>query len=254
MNINKQFNVLLSMTLANLKSRYRNTFYGFLWVVLNPIITYLVQVFAFTMIFQSNFANYPLYLLGGLIPWLFIVQSVDMCTGIFLHNGHILKNLPINPLVLPLSQMIDNFINFICAFLILILYFASRGKISPVVIPILIAPVLSLFVMVTSLSIIFAVINVKYRDLKFIVSFVFTVLFFLTPIFYSVHIVPANIRMIISKNPFYFVIRPFQELFMNGATITFFQSLAVSFGVSVTLVIIAFICWNKMKRNISFYA
>jgi ABC-type polysaccharide/polyol phosphate export permease len=75
------------LTGANIQSRYRNTFYGFLWVVMNPILTYAVQVFAFTTIFHVKSFNYPVYLLAGLFPWMFILQSVEMCTSIFLFNA-----------------------------------------------------------------------------------------------------------------------------------------------------------------------
>lgn len=254
MNLNKQFNVLVSLTSANLKSRYRNTFYGVLWVLLNPILTYLAQVFTFTMIFQGNFPNYPLYLLGGLLPWLFIVQSIDICTGVFLHSAFFLKNIPINPLILPVSLMFDNFINFISAFLILILYFCFSGKLSFAIIPLLILPTLLLFISVTSLAVMFAVINVRYRDLKFVVSFVFTVLFFLTPIFYSLRIVPERFMFFIGNNPLYYLIRPFQELLMNGITNSFFYYLIASSAVALIITVLSMYVWKKMRRDVICYA
>ncbi len=253
MNVDKQFHVMMTMTAANLKSRYRNTIYGFLWVVLNPLMLYFAQVFAFTMLFHGNFNNYPLYLLGGLLPWLFIVQSVDMCTGVFLNSSYILKNLPINPIILPFSQMIDNFINFIAAFFILITYFCIVGKLSVLVIFGLLIPILFLFLMTTALSTALAIINVRYRDLKFVVSFVFTVLYFLTPIFYSPSVVPSHIRWVLLKNPLYMLIQPFQEILMYGATDTYYFSLVNSAAVTLATMVVSFFIWKKMKVYVSFY-
>lgn len=243
----------MALTVGNLKSRYRNTIYGFLWVVLNPLMLYLAQVFAFTMLFHGNFNNYPLYLLGGLLPWLFIVQSVDMCTGVFLNSTYILKNLPINPIVLPFAQMIDNFINFLAAFFLLIVYFCIVGKLSVLIILGLIIPILFLFLMTTALSTALAIINVRYRDLKFVVSFIFTVLYFLTPIFYSASAIPENIRWLLLKNPFYILIQPFQEVLMYGATDGYYFSLLNASGVTLITLITSFFIWKKMKVHVSFY-
>lgn len=253
MNADKQFHVLMTLTKANLKSRYRNTVYGFLWVVLNPLLLYLAQVFAFSMLFHGNSNNYSVYLLGGLLPWLFITQSIDICTGIFLNSAYLLKNLPINPLALPFSQMLDNVINFLAAFLILILYFCIVGKLSVLVLAGLIVPVIFLFLMTTAFSTALAILNVRFRDLKFVVSFVFTVLYFLTPIFYSPHIIPENVRWILLKNPFYLMIRPFQELLTHGLTDHFYFSLISSGAVTLVTMCLSFVIWQKLKSSVSFY-
>lgn len=245
--------MLTTMTAANLKSRYRNTVYGFLWVILNPLMLYLAQVFAFTMLFHGKFNNYPLFLMGGLLPWLFLVQSVDMCTGIFLNNSYILRNLPVNPLVLPFSQMLDNFVNFMAAFFILIFYFCFTGKLSVFVLPGLVVPIVLLFMMTTAMSTALAVLNVRYRDIKFVVSFLFTMLYFLTPIFYSASIVPEHIRWFLLKNPIYALILPFQELLVYGATDVYYFSLITASAVTLGSMAISFLIWQKMKSSVSFY-
>src|ERR1035437_5970491 len=81
-----------ALTVANLKSRYRKTFVGFLWVILNPLILYGVQSLVFMKFLKLQVPNYTLFLLSGLLPWVFIVQSVEMCTSLIVINGKLFKS------------------------------------------------------------------------------------------------------------------------------------------------------------------
>ena len=249
----RTFRLLKVLTEASLRSRYRNTFYGLLWVLLYPILSYAVQVFAFTFIFEVKLPKYPVYLMAGVLPWVFLVQSVEMCTGIYLYWGTVLRNVPIPPIIIPLIQLLDNFLNYFFAYFVLILFFVIKGDISIVNVGYLVLPIFTFSLFVSSLCITFALINVKFRDLKFILTFVFSLLFYLTPVIYSIQQVPERIRNIVSYNPFYFQIRPFQELLVNGATRDFFSFFLVALITSLIAFVVFFIIWKKFKNNVVFY-
>src|SRR3954465_5069767 len=108
-----------ALTAANLKSRYRRTIAGFLWVVLNPLIQFGVQSAIFRHVLKIQVNNYLIFLLSGLLPWIFITQSMDMCTSLFVTSGNVLKSFRLNPLVLLTAQLLDNLLNFLAAFLII---------------------------------------------------------------------------------------------------------------------------------------
>ena len=253
LELERNLRILGALTAANMKSRYRNTIWGFVWVLLNPVLTYAVQIFAFTMIFQVRFENYALYLLAGLFPWLFILQSADMCTGLFLNNGMIVKNIPIPPVLLVMVQVLDNFINFVCAFFILIIYFTLFGTLGGWSVLLVILPIFSLLLAVSSLCVLLATLNVWFRDLKFIVSFVFSLLFYLTPIVYSINQVPERFKWILIKNPFYFLIHPFQQLLHASDLTSFSHAMMLSFSFSLALFAVAVLYWRKMKNLMVFY-
>lgn len=253
MEMMRYFRLVTVLTSANLKSRYRNTLWGFFWVLLNPILTYGVQVFAFTTIFQVRFANYPVYLLAGLFPWMFVVQSVEMCTGIFLNNGGIIKNIPVPPVLLVFVQILDNFINFICAFIILILYFSIFHSLNVLTVFYVLIPTIPLFIAVSSMCLIFSLLNIRFRDLKFIVSFVFSLLFYLTPIFYNIELVPGRLRGIIANNPFYYLIHPFQQILTSNGSASFIHTVGKAYLFSFVLLFLAYQCWARMKKYLVFY-
>ena len=173
------------LTFANMKSRYRKTFAGFLWVVMNPLIMYAIQCYVFKRVLSSTNKDYSLFLLGGLLPWFFISQSLEMGTSVFVSSAHLLKANFVHPLVILSAQIFDNAINFFFAFVIVLLISAWFGSHVPYGVILLPLPLLLLFFGTFSLSLALATINVFFRDTRFVVSVALNVLFFTTPIFYA---------------------------------------------------------------------
>lgn len=245
--------IIYALTQANLKSRYRNTFYGFLWVIINPILIFAVQAYAFTIIFKIQYSNYTSFLISGLLPWLFVIQAVDMCTSIFVANGPFIRNLPLSPLVLVYTQILDNFINFLCSFFILIVVFFFKNPEKFKTLFFIPLPVISLLLGTGSICIVLSLLNVLLRDLKFVVSFLFTLLFYITPIFYPPHFIPEQYRFVTIFNPIYYLIKPFQLLVMNGPGGEFLIAIAKSFALSMIFVLISFFTWKKMRKYLILY-
>lgn len=248
------FNLIKILTIANLKSRYRNTFFGFLWVILNPIIILFVQAFLFSIVFKIQHQNYFVFLMAGLLPWLFIIQSVEMCTGIFVSHSNIIKNIPISPLALLSTQVVDNFINFAISFFAvsIIFYFKGRSNLENLFLNLI--PIFILLISVLSLTIILATLNVLYRDLKFVSSFAFSLLFYLTPIFYPARYIPAEYSFILDFNIFYHLLKPFQVLsgdfvYSDYLSIVFRASL-----VAICLMFTAKLVWKRYRKYLVIYA
>src|SRR5258708_5886389 len=123
---------IIILTAANLKSRYRKTIAGFLWVIINPLLMFWVQSQIFIKVMKISLTNYPLFLLSGLLPWLFMTQSLEMSATIFNQMGSALKAFPVHPFVFLAAQLIDNFINFIAAFLVLLIPIVLFSSLSAV--------------------------------------------------------------------------------------------------------------------------
>jgi ABC-type polysaccharide/polyol phosphate export permease len=246
--------LLKALTWANLKSRYRNTFLGFLWVILNPIIVLFVQAFLFSIVFKIQHQNYFVFLMAGLLPWLFIVQSVDMCTGMFVSHANMIKNIPISPLMLLFTQILDNFINFLVSFLLISFLFFLQGKINFGNIIFYSIPIFLLLISVAALVVILTTLNVLFRDLKFVSSFILSLLFYLTPIFYPARYIPINFQFILDYNVFYYLLKPFQILSSSFSVVDFFQSLLGALSVSIILIIIAIYVWRKNRKYLVIYA
>ena len=115
------------LTKAQMKSRYRKTIAGFLWVVLNPILLFAVHAVIFKAILKIDIPNYFLFLLGGLLPWVFITSNMMMTTNAFIAQREIIRTFTLSPVSLIFAHTIDNFINFLAAFLILFIGLSITG-------------------------------------------------------------------------------------------------------------------------------
>lgn len=237
-----------TLTWANLKSRYRKTFAGFVWVVASPIVMYYIQSLVFKRFLKLDVPDYALYLLGGLLPWIFITGTLDMCTPIFTTRAELLKSFKISPFVLIISQVLDNFFNFLIAFLLLLIPMTIAANSYSLGLALLPLAMVQLIVGVIGIASLFSLAQVFFRDVRFILPFITNVCFFLTPIFYPIDIVPAEYLIYIENNPFYLMIDPFRQCIHHFTPDQFWYSFFRGSGVSLTFAILAYAAW---KRRIS---
>lgn len=237
-----------NLTIANMKSRYRKTFAGFLWVVLSPILIYGVQSLVFKHFLKIEIANYSLFLLGGLLPWIFVTQSIEMCTPLFLTNRDLLLGFKINPLVILLSQILDNFFNFLFAFMLLLIPFWLILGDNIGGLPYLFFALVNLVLGLMGFAWLLSILQVFYRDTRFVLPFITNVALFLTPIFYPPEYVPENIRPFIEANPLYLIILPVRTCIYSFTSELFLTQILWGSLVSLSTLALAYYYWGK-KRN-----
>lgn len=237
------------LSIASVKSRYRKTWAGFLWVILNPLIIFGVQSLVFKKFLRIDLPDYYLFLLGGLLPWIFFTQTVQMATPIFLTNSQLLRSFKINPWAILGAQVLDNFVNFIVSFLLIMIpfYFSSeKSLLGLFALPLALIPLLlSTMAITVSLS----VLNVFYRDINFVVGFLFNFLFFLTPIFYPKELVPEEFRFLVDYNPIVFFIEPFRKIIHEGHLDGFGIIFIKGLGVSLVFMVISIVIWKRKKNE-----
>jgi len=241
-----------SLTWAQMKVRYRRTWAGFLWTIMNPLVIFSIQAFIFQKILRLDMSNYSIYLMSGLLPWLFISQSIESSTALFSQKSQTLKTMQINPLVLMTSAVSDHFINLLAVLVLLALPYAIFNPqyiLAFVVLPLALG---SLLVFVLSVCWILSLLNVFFRDVKFMATFFLSVCYFATPIFYPPEMLPADWAWIAQVNPLYHAIHPFQLLAQNTIELSTFGALGISLGFSSLFVWLGFSLWKKLKNQFYF--
>lgn len=202
----------IHLTVASLKSRYRKTVAGLVWVVLNPLILFGVQAVVFKQVLKLDVSRFHLFLLSGLLPWVFLTQTVQMGTPLLVSQGQLLKSFRFHPLVLVAAQVLDNLINFFVAVLLIGLpIMLTEGM--PVwrllFLPLCLIPFVAGGFALTILT---SLLHVFFRDTSFVLNFCFGVLFFITPIFYPLEFMPEHLRWLVNLNPLYQLLLPFRTL------------------------------------------
>ncbi|MBT7608713.1 MAG: ABC transporter permease [Bacteriovoracaceae bacterium] len=240
--------IIYQLALGNMKARYRKTFAGFLWVVLNPLILFMIQSFVFKNFLRLDVPNYHLFLITGLLPWIFFTSSVEMCTPVIDASRELLKGINLSPFNLVLAQVLDNIFNFtIVFFVVLVPWLISTGAYSWKLLLIPFA-FLNIIVSVSSLVIILSILNIFYRDIRYLSSFILNILFFLTPIFYPRSFIPDPYKIIVDINPIYVLLTPFRYCFLEIDE-SFLILILKSSCITFTMVFLTLRMWKKRKNE-----
>ena len=180
--------LLSTMVSRDLKIRYKNSFLGFLWSMINPLTTVVVLTFVFKGINALQTPNYSAYLLAGYLPYMFFQSALMDSAQSVVGNLNLIKKIYFPREILPLASIISNFIHLILAIGVFFVYLLSiavwHHDSSVFQWSILLLPVALIinFFLVTGLGLLFSALNVFYEDVKYIISIGLYMLFFLCPI------------------------------------------------------------------------
>lgn len=208
--------LLYELVKRDVKLRYRGSVLGIAWTLLNPVLFMVVYTLVFSVIMKSSIPNYPLFLMSGLIPWMWLSGSITQATTSILGGGAYIGKTLMPPELLVLVPVLANGVNFIITIVLFSVVCFALGV--NIVWALLFLPVLLLIqlCMTLGLSMLVAVANVFYRDIEQIVSYVLTAAFFMTPIFYARTAVPEDMRFIVAFNPVAGLISAYQSVFYKG--------------------------------------
>jgi ABC-type polysaccharide/polyol phosphate export permease len=175
--------VVKNFVSQDLKVKYRRSFLGFFWSLLNPLLQMAVISLVFSMLFKFPVRNYALYVLSGLVPWGFLAASIEGCTMSIVSAEGMLKRQYFPKLVFPLSVVMQNLVTFTLSLVVLVCVLApiTGFKLSA---SLLILPFSFLFIVSVALGIgaVAAVLTVYFRDVQHLIAVFISVWFYATPI------------------------------------------------------------------------
>ena len=192
-----------NLVIRDIKLRYRNSVLGFVWSLGNPLLMMAVYTVVFTILMPKDVIDkYPIFILCALLPWNYFNTSIMGSMDSIVGNAHLIKKVYFPREALPLSIVLANLVNFLLALIILFaMLFAFRVQFTPWV---LYLPLIIFIqtILILGLSLIFATLNVFYRDTKIIMEVGMMAWFFLTPIVYRIEdLVPRYARLMYWVNP-----------------------------------------------------
>lgn len=190
--------LLWNLIVRNLKIRYKNSSLGFFWTLLNPIFLILIYYFFIRLMrFQMNLTE----LLTGVIPWHFLTMtlgdSVDSISG----NSSLITKVKFPRIILPLSTVTANLINYLLSLAVLILFLPLLGCPITLKLFLLFPIVLLTYTFVLGLSLFVATCNVYFKDTPHLLSIATMAWFFMTPIIYPLSMIPERFHYLAFLNP-----------------------------------------------------
>jgi lipopolysaccharide transport system permease protein len=233
----------------DLKVRYRQTVFGVLWAVMQPVL--LMVVFTVTVGRLSGMGPegipYPLFAFAGLVPWTLFASSLAGASNSLVGSESIITKVYFPRLLLPFAAVGSFLIDFLLAMLILVVLMLYFGVVPTIAV--LWLPVFTLLAMVTALGVgtWLAAVNVRYRDVKYVVPFLTQTLMFLSPVIYSSTLIPERWQWLYGLNPMTGVLEGFRWALIGGQRPD--QLILISAGASVLVFISALVYFRRTEQT-----
>ena len=205
--------LIKQLVLRDLKLKYRRSFLGYAWSVLNPLFTMIVMAIVFSHMFQRNIENYPVYLFTGQVLFNFMNNSTNQALHSIEGNASLLKKTYIPKYIFPFSRITSGLVDLIFSLAALILVMLATGQRFSLYNLLFPFVLLQLYVFCLGLGLFLAQANVFFRDIQYIYHTVTTAWLYLTPLFYPIDALPSQVQWAVKHlNPMYFYIGQFRDL------------------------------------------
>jgi ABC-2 type transport system permease protein len=246
----KRFQPLLYELVArDVKIKYRKSAMGVLWTLLNPLMMMAILSVVFSNLFRFDIENYSLYLLAGQIIFNFYNESTSGAMTAILGNASLIKKVYIPKYLFVISRITSSGINILSSFCALILVMVFTKSELHWTIFLAVIPLAYLFVFSLGIGLILAALTVRFRDVMHLYSVFVTALMYLTPVIYSISMLPKWVQFIVKLNPLTGILTIFRNVVIYN-TIPSIQSLLIS-GMTVIITLGAGM-WIFYKQQDSF--
>ncbi|NTU46254.1 ABC transporter permease [Candidatus Roizmanbacteria bacterium] len=248
MKLFAHWELIKHLTMREIKARYKQSFLGLFWVILNPFFQMLIMSFVFSHIMkvQNLGVPFPIFLYAGLLPWTFFANSISNSMSILPENGSLIKKIYFPREILIISTLLAKAFDFALStivFILLMFWF----HIPFTAYMLLFIPLFALqFVFTLGISLLLSVMNLLYRDVQYLFTLILTLWFYLTPVIYSIDFFPEQYRWIFKINPMAVFINAYREVLLGGDAPNW-ASLGIGILVSGLLFIVAFSIFKKAE-------
>lgn len=243
--------LFIFMAWRDILVRYKQTAIGLSWSILRPVLTMIVFTVVFGRIAKlpSEGVPYPILVYSALLPWQFFSTSFSDASASLVGNSNMLTKLYFPRLIIPVSTIIVNLIDFFISFIILIVLMMWYNFVPGWTI--LCLPLFLFLAFVASLSVglYVAALNVKYRDFKYVIPFVVQFGLYISPVGFSSNVVPQKWKLLYSVNPMVGIIDGFRWSILGGKSQIYVPGLLLSIGVITVLLFLSIRYFRKTEKT-----
>src|SRR4030095_14052881 len=210
--------LIRNLVFKDLKLKYRDSTFGFLWSLVNPVLVISVYSFVFGHLIQVGVERFPYFLMIGILAWNFFAQSLMMSTGAILDNGNLIRKVALPMEVFPVATVFFNLAQYLLALIVFFPMALLFFKVSVAWSWLAFVPVLVLHILFTvGMCFIFSTATVFYRDIRHFTEILLMLLFWLTPIIYDIQTVSDSLKTVLYMNPLSYFILAYQDVLYRNA-------------------------------------
>lgn len=238
-----------SMVRRDLRGRYKGSVLGFAWTFINPLLQLVVYTIVFSNIMRAGIEDYYLFLFVALIPWIFFSTSISAGASCIMAQKNLVEKIYFPREVLPISHVTSAFVNMLLSFLVVFAALLVSGKgldvfLLPYLIPIMIVE----YLLALGFTFIVSALTVYFRDLEHILGIVTMAWQFLSPVMYSVDMVPEDMKGIFMLNPMTPIIIAYRDVLYYQQAPEL-NTLLLATGLGVALLIIGWFIFGKLQKH-----
>lgn len=244
-NFKKYQNLLAELIKKDIKLKYRKSYLGILWTLLEPFMTMLVLSVVFSKIYGKSDKTFPVYILTGRLLYTFFANATKAAMKSIRANGQMIKKVYVPKYIYPLSSVLAQYVTFIISLLVLVAV-AVVLKVKPTFyLWEAIIPLIILLVMVMGMGLILSTLAVFFRDLEYLWGVLLMMIMYCSAIFYvPERVFKTGFEWVLQYNPLYAVILNFRNAVLDGQPLNS-GALLYSIGFSIAALIIGIVLFYK---------
>jgi len=230
----------------DIKVRYKQTVFGSLWAIAQPLLTMAIFSFFFGKLAQipSEGIPYPIFSYSGLLLWMFFNNAVNIASSSLLNDARLISKVYFPRLILPIATTFVSIVDYFVAGSILILMmFFYKVTFHPMI---LLVPIILFFTWMLSagLSLFFSALYIRYRDIKYVIPFFFQLLIFMTPVIYPIS---GRFKWLLQLNPMSGLIEAHRVLILGNYPIDW-RILLISIVFTIIIFISGLLYFKRVER------
>ena len=244
--------LLRELVVRDLKIKYRRSFLGYIWSLLNPILMMVVMSVIFSYMFRFDIPNYPLYLICGQTLWAFFSESTTIGMQSVIVNGPLIRKVYIPKYIFPISRVLSSFVTMslsLLAILLVMLVTGVRLSFTMLLAPI---PLVLMLIFAMGVAMMISACAVYFRDIIHLYSVLILAWMYCTAIFYPISALPPKVAFLIRFNPMYNYITFFRDLMLYGILPDTWTWIAC-FLCSGAAFLLGAAVFRKLQRNFILY-
>jgi lipopolysaccharide transport system permease protein len=238
------------LTWRDIKVRYKQTELGIAWAIIQPFLTMVIFSLFFGRLAKipSDGIPYPIFSFTALVPWIFFANGLTQASNSLVGNSNLITKVYFPRIMIPIAAVLSGAFDFALSFAVLLgmlLYYHLS-----ITSAILYLPFFLLLALITALGtgIWFSALNVRYRDVRFVVPFIIQLWMFATPIAYPSTLIPGRWRLLYGLNPMVGVVEGFRWM-LTGAKTQPSPMIAASTVVALALLIGGALYFKRVEKT-----
>ncbi|MCI9538623.1 MAG: ABC transporter permease [Eubacterium sp.] len=241
--------MIVSLIRRDLRGRYKGSALGFAWTFLNPLLQLGVYTVVFSTIMRAGIEDYYLFLFVALIPWLFFSTSVSAGASCVMAQKEMVKKIYFPREVLPIAHVTCQLVNMLLSFVVVFAVLLLSGKgISLQALLYLPIVIVAEYFLAISITMIVSAVTVYLRDLEHVLVILTMAWQFLTPVMYSIDMVPEELRSIFNINPMTPIIVAYRDI-LYYKRLPEIGNLLHGFVLSTILLVIGWLVFGRLKKH-----